>query len=255
METHVLTQRRGFGAVAIEDGYRAAVLSFHPTEDHFEGPQNKRRYDHWQWAMEAMTTYGPDVNVSLPPDLGKRLDLHELHGRVNYYAPALTALSLASPLYRGDLWRIRGRVGKSVRTYHRSTIAPAIEVHPEENLRLEFKPFEMSRSLKDYHTYFLVWLALILDDALEGRATEQTSIYDMGQVARYGVYAETVRERAGEVLARAPRVLEPWGFNCEPLSIFQERLETGHLPADEIIDLFERERSVTGVLRQLVDLT
>src|SRR5438876_3829679 len=31
-------------------GYRAVILSFHPTEDHFEGPQNKRRYDHWQWA-------------------------------------------------------------------------------------------------------------------------------------------------------------------------------------------------------------
>ena len=118
-------------------GYRAAILSFHPTEDHFEGPQNKRRYDHWQWAMEAMTTYGPDVNVSLPRDLAERLDVHELHGKANYYAPALTALSLSSPLYRGDLWRIRGRVGKSVRTYHRSTIAPVIEIHPEEDLRLE----------------------------------------------------------------------------------------------------------------------
>ena len=238
----------------LDRGYRAAVLSFHPTEDHFEGPQNKRRYDHWQWAMEAMTTYGPDVNVSLPHELAERLDLHELHGKVNYYAPALTALTLASPLYRGDLWRIRGRIGKSVRTYHRSTTAPAIEIHPKENLRLEFKTFEMSRSLNDYHNYFLVWLALILDDKLAGRATEQTRIYDMGQVAQYGVGAETVRERAGEVLARTPKVLEPWGFNCEPLGLFQERLETGQLPADEIIDLFEREKSIPGVLRHLVDL-
>src|SRR6266496_1254568 len=31
-------------------GYQAAALSFHPTEHHFEGPQNKSRYDHWQWA-------------------------------------------------------------------------------------------------------------------------------------------------------------------------------------------------------------
>src|SRR3954468_16343971 len=93
------------------EGYRAAALSFHPTEDHFEGPQNKRRYDHWQWAMEAMTTYGPDVNVSLPAARSAALDLHELHGRVNYYAPALVALSLASPLYRNALWQIRGAVG------------------------------------------------------------------------------------------------------------------------------------------------
>src|SRR5207244_6245650 len=109
-------------------GYRAAVLSFHPIEAEFSGPQNKRRHDFWQWAMEAMTTYGPDVNVSLPPDVAKQLDLDDLHARVNYYAPAVTALSLASPLYCGDLWRIRGEVGKSVRTYHRSALAPAIEI-------------------------------------------------------------------------------------------------------------------------------
>lgn len=237
-------------------GYCAAILSFHPTEDHFEGPQNKR-YDHWQWAMEAMTTYGPDVNVSLPSDLAAMLDMHELHGKVNYYAPALVALSLASPLYRDGLWKIRGRVGKSVRAYHRSTIAPAIEIHsnPEERVRLEFKPFEMSRSLADYRNYFLLWLTLILDDELKGRATEQSRIYDLGQVARYGTGAETVRERAEEVLARAPIVLQRWNFDCESLGTFRDRLHTGRLPADEIIELFEREKNVPGVLRQLVELS
>lgn len=235
-------------------GYRTVILSFHPTEGRFEGPQNKRRYDHWQWAMEAMTTYGPDINVSLPPKLAERLDLHELHGKVNHYAPALVALSLASPLYRGDLWRIRGRIGKSIRTYHRSTIAPAIEIHPEENLRLEFKPFEMSSSVEDYRGYFLLWLALILDEGLQGRATEQTRIYDLGRIAIDGLDAETVRERAGEVLARAPKALERWGFDCGALGVFQERLETGRLPADEIADLFTREKSIPDVLRHLADL-
>ena len=37
-----------------ELGYRAATLSFHPTQVRFTGPQNKRRHDFWQWAMEAM---------------------------------------------------------------------------------------------------------------------------------------------------------------------------------------------------------
>jgi hypothetical protein len=74
--------------------------------------------------MGAKATYGPDINVSVLPEVAERLELHELHGKVNYYAPALTALTVASPLYRGDLWRIRGSVGKSVRTYHRSTIVP-----------------------------------------------------------------------------------------------------------------------------------
>lgn len=235
-------------------GYRAAVLSFHPTQTRFAGPQNKRRHDFWQWAMEAMTTYGPDVNVSLPTDVGKSLDLDDLDAKVNYYAPALTALSLASPLYGGGLWQIRGRVGKSVRTYHRSAIAPAIEIHPDENLRLEFKTFDMSCSLADYHNYFLVWLALILDDGLAGRATAETRIYDMGRVARDGLDAETVRTRCGEVLSRAPGVLEKWGFDSAPLRLFQQRLDTGRVPADDIIDLYQRERCVSGVLRHLVDV-
>src|SRR5205085_1765069 len=216
--------------------------------------QNKRRHDFWQWAMEAMLTYGPDVNVSLPKTLATQIDLKDLNAKVNYYAPALTALTLASPLRQGDLWRIRGRVGKSVRTYHRSTTAPAIEVHPDEGLRLEFKPFEMSTSLTDYRNYFLLWLTLILDNKLTGRASNQTRVYDFGRVACQGVQAETILERANEVLNRAPETLEPWGFDCQSLEIYVRRLETGHLPSDEITEIFEREQSIPGTLRHLCDV-
>jgi hypothetical protein len=235
-------------------GYRAVVLSFHPIEDHFEGPQNKRRHDFWQWAMEAMPTYGPDVNVSVPRDITGRLDMRDLNAKVNYYVPALTALTLASPLCRGDLWRIRGRVGKSVRTYHRSAIAPAIEIHPDEGMRLELKPFEMSRRLSDYRNYFLVWLALILDDGLTGRASDQTRIYDLGRIARDGVHADAVRERAGAVIDRAPEVLRRWGFDAGSLAEFTLRLDTEHVPADDIIAAFERCRSIPEVLRGLSEL-
>ena len=89
---------------------------------------------------------------------------------------------------------------------------------------------------------------------MKGRATEQTRIYDMGQIARYGLDAETVRIRAHEVLTTTPKVLETWGFDCEPLHHFRTRLETDRLPADEIIELFDREKSIPGVLRHLVDL-
>jgi carboxylate-amine ligase len=235
-------------------GYRAVTLSFHPTETHFEGPQNKRRHDFWQWAMEAMVTYGPDVNVSVPEDLCRRLDLNDLDQKVNYYAPALTALTLASPFRAGDLWRIRGRVGKSVRTYHRSATAPVIEVHPKERWRLEFKPFEMTWSLIDYRNYFLLWLALLLDDGLTGRASDQTRIYDLGRVACDGIHVETVSERVKELLDRAERVLAPWGFGCDSLDVFRQRLDTGRLPADEIIAIFEHEKSIPGTLRHLSDL-
>jgi hypothetical protein len=235
-------------------GYRAAALSFHPMEDHFEGPQNKRRHDFWQWAQEAMPTYGPDVNVGLPRELADRIDIDDLSAKVNYYVPALTALTLASPLCRGRLWSIRGRIGKSVRTYHRSAIAPAIEVHPDEGLRLELKPFEMSSSLADYRNYFLLWLTLILDDGLTGRASNETRIYDLGNIARDGLDVEIVRDRACTVLDRAPSVLKRWGFDGEPLLEFRRRLDRGRLPADDIIAAFEREQSIPNVLRQLSDL-
>jgi carboxylate-amine ligase len=232
-------------------GYSAVTVSHHPVEDRFDGPQNKRRHDFWQWAMLAMTTYGPDVNVSLPAPLNDRLDPTDLHAKVNYYAPALTALTLASPFVRGGLWQFRGRIGKSIRTHRRSVIAPAIELHPEEAGRLEYKTFEATSSLDDLHAYFLLWLELLLDDGLRGKASEQTRIYDLGAVAHNGLAAETVAERAAEVLDRAPGVLAVHGFDPGPLEPFRRRLETGRLPADVLVDLFKREGSIPGVLRHL----
>lgn len=234
-----------------EAGYRAVAISHHPTADRFEGPQNKRRHDYWQWAMQAMVTYGPDINVSLPLELSERLDSADLHAKVNHYAPAMTALTLASPFYLGRPWEIRGRVGKSIRTYRRSVIAPAIELHPEEAGRLEFKTFETSNRLGDFHAYFLLWLEILLDAGLSGRASEQTRIYDLGAVARDGLAAESVRERAEELLDRAPAVLEARGFDSGPLVPFRRRLETGRLPADDLLDLYEREPSIPAVLRHL----
>lgn len=235
-------------------GYRAVSISHHPTESHFEGPQNKRRHDFWQWAMQAMLTYGPDVNVSLPPRMTEQLDIADLFAKVNYYAPALTALTLASPIYRGALWSIRGRVGKSVRTYRRSVIAPAIEVHLNEAGRLEFKTFETSANLGDFHAYFLLWLELLLDEGLAGRASDQSRIYDLGAVARDGLAVETVCERAAEVLDRAPEILARHGFDARPLAAFGQRLASGRLPADDFIDWFDEEPSIPALLRRLVEL-
>jgi hypothetical protein len=112
----------------------------------------------------------------------------------------------------------------------------------------------MSWRLQDFQNYFLLWLVLLLDDGLAGRATREARIYDLGAVARFGLEAEAVRERAAEVLGRAPAVLGRWGFDPRPLESFCRRLETGVLPADEIIDLYSREASVPGVLRHFTAL-
>ena len=116
---------------------------------------------------------------------------------------------------------------------------------------MEFKTFEMSWRVEDFHNYFLLWLALLLDEGLRGRAMNQTRVYDLGAVARYGLEAETVRDRAGEVLDRAPKVLASWGFNPEPLASFRRRLATGRLPADEMVEWYRQGGSVPAVLRRL----
>jgi carboxylate-amine ligase len=235
-------------------GYRTASLSHHPIEHHFEGPQNKRRYDFWQWAMEVMVTYGPDINVSLPVEFNARLDPKDLNAKVNYYGPAMAVLSLASPLYRGGLWAIRGEVGKSIRTYRRSVIAPAIELHPEERGRLEFKLFEATNCLADYHGFFLLWLTVLLDPDLTGRASNQTRIYDLGGIARHGLGAEGIADRCGEILARAELILPLYGFETGPLAEFHRRLSLRRLPADDLIDAFHEEGTIAGVLRRRIGL-
>lgn len=230
-------------------GYRLVSISHHPLEHHFEGPQNKRRHDFWQWAMEVMVTYGPDINVSLPPSLASRVEPADLHAKVNYYGPAMAALSLASPLYRGGLWSIRGEFGKSIRTYRRSIIAPAIELHPEEHGRLEFKLFEATNSLCDYHAFFLLWLAVLLDDGLSGRASNASRVYDLGAAARFGIAADDILPRARSILDRADAVLRRFGFDSAPLEVMHSRVETGRLPADDMIETFERTGSMSEVLR------
>lgn len=232
-------------------GYRAVTLSHHPVATHFEGPQNKRRYDFWRWAMEVMTTYGPDINISLPSELNDRLDYKDLHAKADYYGPALAALALASPFRDGKLWRIRGRTGKSLRTYRRSVFGQCIELHPEEDGRLEFKLFEMTSSLDDFAAYLLLWLALLLDNGLKGRASYQTRVYDLGQIAQLGFGAEGVVARAAEVLERAPEVLRSHGFDPRPLEGLYWRIDERRVPADALIEQFEQCGTIEGVLRQL----
>jgi carboxylate-amine ligase len=235
-------------------GMQAVALSYHPIEDQFHGPQGTRSYERWQWVMQAMLSYGPDVNVSLPPHLATQLNETDLHAKVNYYAPALVALSLASPYHRGQPWIINGRVGKSLRTYRRSVVGQSLRVHPRQQGRLEFKSFEMTHRLGDFHAYMLLWLALLLDRTLEGRASVQSRIYDLGAVACDGLAVDHVRERALEVLDHAGAVLPFWGFDPAPLEPFVERAATRRAPADEIMALHEQEQSLSRVLRHLAVL-
>jgi hypothetical protein len=228
------------------------AISHHPIESKFSGPQNKRRHDFWLWAMEVMTTYGPDVNVSLPKEISDRLfgDVEDLNAKVNYYAPALAAISLASPFYQGDVWNHKGTPGKSYRTFKRSVVAPAIELHADEDFRIEFKVFEMSKHVADFECYFLLVLALFLDDGLRGRAGNQERIYDSGAVARFGLLAEGMHYRFSELYDRAFDVLPRFGFDPAPLARLAPRIEANRSPADEMIERYRETNSLNAVMKE-----
>lgn len=232
-----------------EHGYDLVCLSHHPLHSKFAGPQNKRRHDYWQWSMEVMTTFGPDINVSMPEVLAALVSEEELEAKINYYGPALSALSVASPFVDGAPWELREGFGKSFRMHKRSYIAPPIEFHPTEKNRYEFKVFDMPNSLEEIEAQFLTFLALVLDEGLKGRATKQTRIYDLGQVARHGLKAEDMTARATELLERAPAVLKEWGYDAKALEVFKKRVVTGKTPADDMIEMYQKTGSLTDVLK------
>ncbi|QDK38008.1 glutamate-cysteine ligase family protein [Bdellovibrio sp. NC01] len=232
-----------------ENNYDLVCLSHHPIHSKFSGPQNKRRHDYWQWSMEVMTTFGPDINVSLPENLAALVNDDELEAKINYYGPALSALSTASPFVDGSLWPLREGFGKSFRMHKRSYIAPPIEFHPTEKNRYEFKVFDMPNSIEEIEAQFLSFLALVLDESLMGRASKQTRIYDLGQVARHGLQAEDMSARATELLEKAPAVLKEWGFDAKALEVFKKRVISGKTPADDMIEMFQKTQSLKEVLK------
>lgn len=233
------------------------AISHHPLATKFSGPQNKRRHDFWLWAMEVMTTYGPDINVSFPKELTEKLfsNVDDLNLKVNAYAPAMAALSLASPFYNGAPWIIKGGRGKSYRTFKRSVIAPAIELHPDENYRIEFKVFEMTQDVADFEAYFHLVLGLFLSFDLNGRVSNQERIYDSGSVARFGLHAEGVKERLSELFMSCEKVLPQYGFSTTPLKRLHIRFDQGSHISDEMLRLFDESGSIPNVMKQYSFLT
>lgn len=231
----------------------AAMLSYHPTEPRIIAPPNYQRHDYWQWALTATTTYGPDINISLPKHLQEEVNIERINARVNYYAPAAIALTLASPLRDGNLWIVDGQIGKSVRTFERSKWAPIFYVHEKPSLRFEFKGFEMSRCLSDYHAMFLIGLALLLDQNLDCIATDQCRVATLERLAVEGLGDVQVRERAAQILQSAERMALQFNLQRASLDEFWNRLKTQRLPSDQIAETFTKTQSIEQTLQTLTD--
>jgi hypothetical protein len=231
------------------------AISHHPTESNFQAPQNYKRHDYWQWALTAMTTFGPDVNISVPVDLVSGIDQAALNERVNFYMPAVIALTFSSPLFNGKLWQIEGVSGKSVRTYKRSQWAPLYYVHTEPALRFEFKGFEMPQNYSDYEALFLIGMALLLDNALKAKRSDVERLKVLQELAIYGIagrlHTSIYREQAADLLESAERIAVRFGFEHACLAALWTRLKDETSPADQIIQKFKQTHSIERTLETL----
>lgn len=233
-----------------ERGMTPLVLAHHPTAPDCDGRRNYRRDDYWRWAQTVTTSYGPDINVSLPAEFEHHIASETLHNRINFYAPSVVALSLNSPLYLGSIFRVHGQDALSVRTYRRSIYAPMYYIHKEPELRFEFKGLEMASSQADYNAYFLCVLALLLDDKLNEQASDQSRIYDLGKIAVEGLHLDFARTRAETVLLGAERIARQLKLSSSCLDEMHSRIEKKRCPANHVISLFKE----TGDIRQTLKL-
>ncbi|MDZ4833084.1 MAG: glutamate-cysteine ligase family protein [Candidatus Melainabacteria bacterium] len=229
-----------------------ASISHHPTAHDFHAPPNYHRHDYWQWALTAMTTYGPDMNISIPNSLVDEIDREPLGEKINFYIPSLVALSFNSPLYDGGLWTENGIVGKSVRTFKRSAWAPLYYIHTEPALRFEFKGFEMAQNMDDYKAYFLCGLAMLLDKSLTGRASDAHRLERLRHLSVNGLSSQSEKERAALVLTSAEKIAQRFEMDGSSLKTLWSRLESGVTPADRVINTFKLNGSIKDTMRSIV---
>ena len=241
-----------------ENGFYLSALSHHPTATKFEADRMGRRHDFWNWAKVAMKTYGPDINISYPKNIEERIfqDLNRFHQRVNYYTPALSALTLSSPFFNGQLDMRQENIILSHRTLRRSPVAPAIEPHLNENGRMEFKFFEMANTTIEYHGMFLLCLILSLanENELTGLSEDHDRIYGLGEVAKKGLLAANIFEIIGEIRSCSDHVLSRFGFDSSPLEVFWSRLDKGVLPGHELINLYQTNHSMLEILKYRIPI-
>jgi hypothetical protein len=232
-------------------GMTIATISHHPTKCDFSAPPNYRRHDYWQWALTAMTTYGPDMNISVPESLQDEIDRESLGEKINYYIPSVVALSFNSPLYNGGLWAEEGVIGKSVRTYKRSIWAPLYYIHSEPQLRFEFKGFEMAQNMEDYKAFFLCGLSMLLDNTLIGRASDSERRGNLRELSIHGLVSPIDKERAAQVLSSAEKLAYLFDLDGSSLRQLWSRLETNSTPADKIIKTFQKTKLINETMKSL----
>jgi carboxylate-amine ligase len=237
-----------------KDNKGLCILSHHPWAKEYSGPQANRPEHFWKWALKAMMTYGPDINISWDSLAGKKLFDHknDFEAKLNYYAPALVAFSAMSPFFDNKLGvDIQNKNIRSVRTMHRSEVAPLIEWHEKENFRLEFKFFDMPLSWEECRLYFDVCLILMLSDELTGRASLEEGKELLKMAAIEGLSSTLLCQRLQEILKAGEKVLPHFGFSASSLKLAYNRLEKRKAPADYLIEAYQKNVSMEDLVKFL----
>lgn len=128
-----------------------------------------------------------------------------------------------------------------MRTHKRSIVAPAIEYHGDEANRFEFKLFDMSPNLYDYEAYFLSILNLILNKNLKGRCDKATRIYELGEVAKYGLQTPGIMFKLEDFFLGAQTLLLKHGFKPQQLQRLFERMKKRETLANQYKKLYQQD--------------
>jgi hypothetical protein len=208
-------------------GFTPIITSHNPNQTAFipHPPLNQYELDRWQNSPEdrtehlPMLTYGPDLNLSV---VGASADQVIDWGRkLTYYSPFVIPFSYGygESIYAGKPWP-----GRSVRTFYRTGLRPAVLVFvehqrdligsdpsltkpaqiPAEIGRIEFKAFD-SCAIDRYPALLTLLKGLILDQTLTGRATVPDR--HLHQVsALYGFRDATINQTAGQVVSAVKQV-------------------------------------------------
>ncbi len=177
--------------VAGQFGFSVINTSFNPVQTTFIPDPPLNDYERLRMAASPedrtehlpLLTYGPDLNLSVVgATVNQTIDWAK---KLTYYSPYLVPFSYSPCHYNGRPWS-----GKSVRTFHRTGVRPAvlafindsqslIESDPSltkltekasEYGRIEFKAFDSCGDFDRYAALFVLLKGLILDDSLTGRS-------------------------------------------------------------------------------------
>ncbi len=230
----------------LTNGYKLCLISHHPTESQYRGKKATRTKDKWVHAQGAVHTFGPDINIGFKKSF--KINIKQFEKRLYYYAPAMVAFSLNSPVYKGKLWK-----GKSIRVFNRSFTGPVYLYHPEQK-RFEFKNYDVTNDYHDLKAYTFLFLTVLLDSSMQKGSNEKTCKKELREIAING-WNKKIEKRAEDLLNKANKTLKFHGFDPSDLNILQKRLNEKTHPSDFTRKLFQESKDLSEYLGKLSEIS